>query len=211
MLSRVSLGRGNSPPARTSSTYHSGSSRHTVYPHSLYLQHAGFSTIFSVFRLFSPIFAPFSAFLAPWPYLPGGTRSRNTETGGRAPARGGNADPGGPWPPPHRAGPPARSAAAESAGGSRADRGQRDPGAERPPGGQPGRSGQRGSASTVEGTATRARRDRLPRTPGARAGRRGGRRVGDSGAGGQRPGGPQADRPRKRAGPGTGAAGRIPR
>ena len=127
MLSRVSLGRGNSPPARTSSTYHSGSSRHTVYPHSLYLQHAGFSTIFSVFRLFSPIFAPFSAFLAPWPYLPGGTRSRNTETGGRAPARGGNADPGGPWPPPHRAGPPARSAAAESAGGSRADRGHATP------------------------------------------------------------------------------------
>ena len=63
----------------------------------------------------------------------------------------------------------------------------------------------------MEGTATRARRDRLPRTPGARAGRRGGRRVGDSGAGGQRPGGPQADRPRKKGGAGTDPTGRIPR
>ena len=78
-------GPGDSSPSPTSSTYHSGSSRHTVYPHSLYLQHAGFSTIFSVFRPFSPIFAPFSAFLAPWPHLPGGTRSRKTEPGRREP------------------------------------------------------------------------------------------------------------------------------
>lgn len=54
-------------------------------PLLLYLRHAGFSTIFARFCRFSPIFAPFSAFLAPWPHLPGGTRSRNTETGGREP------------------------------------------------------------------------------------------------------------------------------
>lgn len=157
---------------------HSGSSRHTVYPHLLYLRHAGFATIFTRFCRFSPDFSRFLYALAPWPSGGRGTHSRNTETGGRAPARGGNAAPGGLWPPPHRAGPPARSAAAESAGGSRADRGQRDPGAERPPGGQPGRSGQRGSASTVEGTAGPGWRDRLPRTPGGPARRRGGRRVG---------------------------------
>lgn len=78
-------GPGDSPPALTSSTYHSGSSRHTVYPHSLYLQHAGFSTIFACFRGFSCVFALFSAFLAPWPHLPGGTRSRNTEPGAGRP------------------------------------------------------------------------------------------------------------------------------
>lgn len=45
-----------------------------------------------VFQLFSPVFAVFRAFLhcfphflAPWPHLPGGTRSRNTETGRREP------------------------------------------------------------------------------------------------------------------------------
>lgn len=171
-------GPGDSSPSPFHTYHILGSSRHTVYPHSLYLRHAGFSTIFSVFRPFSPIFAPFSVFLAPWPHAAHGTRSRNTETGAGRPRGAATPTQGGLWPPPHRAGPPARSAAAESAGGSRADRGQRDPGAERPPGGQPGRSGQRGSASTVEGTATRARRDRLPRTPGARAGRRGGRPAG---------------------------------
>lgn len=128
MLSRVSLGRGNSPPARTSSTHIiQGVLGIRFAPLLLYLRHAGFATIFTRFCRFSPIFAQFSVFLAPWPHLPGGTRSRNTDTGGRAPARGGNADPGGLWPPPPRAGPPARSAAAESAGGSRADRGHASP------------------------------------------------------------------------------------
>ena len=212
MLSRVSLGRGNSPPARTSSTHIiQGVLGIRFAPLLLYLRHAGFATISTHFCRFSPIFAPFSVFLAPWPHAAHGTRSRNTETGGRAPARGGNADPGGPWPPPHRAGPPARSAAAESAGGSRADRGQRDPGAERPPGGQPGRSGQRGSASTVEGTAGPGRRDRLPRTPGGPDRRRGGRRVGvaaraASGRAARRPPAREKGRGREPA-----TTGRIPR
>lgn len=126
MLSRVSLGRGNSPPARTSSTYHSGSSRHTVCTPLLYRWCAVFATIFAVFRLFSLFFVRF-LYAGPRPSGGRGTRSRNTGTGGRAPARGGNADPGGHRPPPHRAGPPARSAAAESAGGSRADRGHASP------------------------------------------------------------------------------------
>lgn len=77
----MSLGRGDSSPGPFHTYHILGSSRHTVYPYSLYLRHAGFSTIFSVFRPFSPIFSPFSAFLAPWPHLPGGTRSRDTETG----------------------------------------------------------------------------------------------------------------------------------
>ena len=180
--------------------------------------HIHYTCNMQVFQLFLPVFAAFRAFLHCFPHFwpPGPTCRAEPAAGTQNQGAGrprGAATPtqGGLWPPPHRAGPPARSAAAESAGGSRADRGQRDPGAERPPGGQPGRSGQRGSASTVEGTAGPGRRDRLPRTPGGPDRRRGGRRVGDSGAGGQRPGGPQADRPRKRAGPGTGAAGRIPR
>jgi hypothetical protein len=212
MLSRVSLGRGNSPPARTSSTHIiQGVLGIRFAPLLLYLRHAGFSTIFARFRRFSPDFSRFLYTLAPWPSGGRGTGSRNTETGGRAPARGGNADPRRPVAAAAPRGPPGPERRRRERRGEPRRPGARDPGAERPPGGQPGRSGQRGSASTVEGTATRARRDRLPRTPGARAGRRGGRRVGDSGAGGQRPGGPQADRPRKRAGPGTGAAGRIPR
>lgn len=86
MLSRVSLGRGNSPPARTSSTHIiQGVLGIRFAPLLLYLRHAGFSTIFARFRRFSPIFAPFSVFLAPWPHLPGGTRSRKTEPGRREP------------------------------------------------------------------------------------------------------------------------------
>ncbi len=166
MLSRVSLGRGNSPPARTSSTYHSGSSRHTVCTPLLYRWCAVFATIFDVFRPFSLFFVRF-LYAGPRPSGGRGTRSRNTGTGGRAPARGGNADPGGPWPPPHRAGPPARSAAAESAGGSRADRG----------GGSPAQSDRRAASPAGAGRGRahppervpppRPRRDRLPRTPGA--------------------------------------------
>lgn len=86
MLSRVSLGRGNSPPARTSSTHIiQGVLGIRFAPLLLYLRHAGFATISTRFCRFSPIFAPFSVFLAPWPHLPGGTRSRNTEPGGREP------------------------------------------------------------------------------------------------------------------------------
>ena len=174
MLSRVSLGRGNSPPARTSSTYHSGSSRHTVYPHSLYLRHAGFSTIFVRFCRFSPDFTPFSVFLAPWPHLPGGTRSRNTEPGGRAPARGGNADPGGLWPPPPRAGPPARSAAAESAGGSRADRGHASPAQSDRRAASPAGAGRGGARPPWRVPPGRAGGTDYPEPPEARPGGAGG-------------------------------------
>ena len=202
MLSRVSLGRGNSPPARTSSTYHSGSSRHTVYPHSLYLQHAGFSTIFTYFCRFSPDFAPFSAFLAPWPHLPGGTRSGNTETRGPG-ARAGRqrrtqaacgrrrtARPPRPGAPPPRA--PGGAAPNGGAGARR-----------RATAGRPARQ------ERAEGERIHRRGYRRPGRGGTdypeppeRAGRRrGGRRVGDSGAGGQRPGGPAGPTAReKRAG-----------
>ena len=54
-------------------------------PLLLYLRHAGFATIFTRFCRFSPIFAPFSVFLAPWPHAAHGTRSRNTEPGRREP------------------------------------------------------------------------------------------------------------------------------
>lgn len=170
-----------------------------------------------VFQLFSPFFArfrPFShRFLHFWPPGPTPRTEPAAETQKQGPgARAGRQRrPRRPVAAAAPRGPPGPERRRRERRGEPRRPGAREPGAERPPGGQPGRSGQRGSASTVEGTAPRARRDRLPRTPGARAGRRGGRRVGDSGAGGQRPGGPQADRPRKRAGPGTGAAGRIPR
>lgn len=53
MLSRVSLGRGNSPPARTSSTHIiQGVLGIRFAPLLLYLQHAGFSTIFARFLPF---------------------------------------------------------------------------------------------------------------------------------------------------------------
>lgn len=163
-----------------------------------------------VFQPFSPFFAHFRrfscVFCTHWPPGPTcraelGAEHRNRGPGARA---GRQRRPRRPVAAAAPRGPPGPERRRRERRGEPRRPGAREPGAERPPGGQPGRSGQRGSASTVEGTATRARRDRLPRTPGARAGRRGGRRVGDSGAGGQRPGGPQADRPRKRAGPGTG-------
>lgn len=84
MLSRVSLGRGNSPPARTSSTYHSGSSRHTVCTPLLYRWCAVFATIFAVFRPFSLFFVRFLS-AGPRPSGGSGTRSRNTETGAGRP------------------------------------------------------------------------------------------------------------------------------
>lgn len=86
MLSRVSLGRGNSPPARTSSTHIiQGVLGIRFAPLLLYLRHAGFATISTRFCRFSPIFAPFSVFLAPWPHAAHGTRSRKTEPGRREP------------------------------------------------------------------------------------------------------------------------------
>lgn len=163
---------GQFPQPFTSSTYHSGSSRHTVYPHLLYLQHAGFSTIFASFRGFSPDFSRFLYTLAPWPSGGRGTRSRNTETGGRAPARGGNADPRRPVAAAAPRGPPGPERRRRERRGEPRRPGARDPGAERPPGGQPGRSGQRGSASTVEGTAAPPAEG--PTTPNPRSGRGGG-------------------------------------
>lgn len=84
MLLRVSLGRGNSPPARTSSTYHSGSSRHTVCTPLLYRWCAVFATIFDVFRPFSLFFVRF-LYAGPRPSGGRGTRSRKTEPGRREP------------------------------------------------------------------------------------------------------------------------------
>lgn len=96
-----------------------------------------------VLQLFPPVFAVFRPFLhrflyfwPPWPHLPGGTRSRNTETGGREPQNplgGGekNHAPGGePGRAQHSAGagdglpPPSqgRSAAQRQRGGTRRGR-----------------------------------------------------------------------------------------
>ena len=211
MLSRVSLGRGNSPPARTSSTYHSGSSRHTVYPHSLYLRHAGFATIFTRFCRFSPILHRFLYFWPPGPTLrtepaaetqkQGAGRPRGAATphqaayGRRRTARAPR--PGAP--------PPRAPGGAAPTGGTRPRRGATA--------GRPARQERAEGERVHRGGYRRPARGGTdyPEPPERAGRRRGGRRVGDSGAGGQRPGGPQADRPRKRAGPGTGAAGRIPR
>ena len=140
-------------------------------PLLLYLRHAGFSTIFARFCRFSP---DFSRFLYAGPRPSGGrrTRSRNTETGGRAPARGGNADPRRPVAAAAPRGPPGPERRRRERRGEPRRPGARDPGAERPPGGQPGRSGQRGSASTVEGTAAPPAEG--PTTPNPRSGRGGG-------------------------------------
>ena len=128
MLSRVSLGRGNSPPARTSST-------HIIQGVlGIRFTHIHYTCNMQVFQLFSPVFAVFRAFLHCFPHFwPTGPTCRaelaaGTQNQGAGRPRGA-ATPtqGGLWPPPHRAGPPARSAAAESAGGSRADRGHASP------------------------------------------------------------------------------------
>lgn len=172
MLSRVSLGRGNSPPARTSSTYHSGSSRHTVYPHSLYLQHAGFSTIFTYFAVFRQILHHFPHFWPPGPTCRAEPAAGTQKQGGRAPARGGNAAPRRPVAAAAPRGPPGPERRRRERRGEPRRTGGREPGAERPPGGPPGRSGQRASASTGEGTAAPAAEG--PTTPNPRSGRGGG-------------------------------------
>lgn len=196
-------GPGDSSPSPFHTYHILGSSRHTVLHTSIISLVCSFC---NYFRPFSPFFARFLPFFVHWP--PAQRREMNPQQEHRNRGPGARAGrqrrPRRPVAAAAPRGPPGPERRRRERRGEPRRPGAREPGAERPPGGQPGRSGQRGSASTVEGTATRARRDRLPRTPGARAGRRGGRRVGDSGAGGQRPGGPQADRPRKGAGPGTG-------
>lgn len=197
----TAAGPGDSSPSPFHTYHILGSSRHTVCTSIIIPATCRF---FNYFLRFSPVFAVFRAFFVrTGPLAPRCARNQQQEhrNRGRAPARGGNADPRRPQAAAAPRGPPGPERRRRERRGEPRRPGAREPGAERPPGGQPGRSGQRGSASTVEGTATRARRDRLPRTPGARAGRRGGRRVGDSGAGGQRPGGPAGPTAReKRAG-----------
>lgn len=130
-------GPGDSPPALTSSTYHSGSSRHTVYPHSLYLQHAGFSTIFACFRGFSCVFALFSAFFGP--LAPPAGRNPQQEHRNRAP---GTTKPPGWGREKPRTGRGARPCTAQRRGGGRPS--APIPGAERrpaPEGGDPPRGG----------------------------------------------------------------------
>lgn len=83
MLSRVSLGRGNSPPARTSSTYHSGSSRHTVCTSVIIPATCRF---FNYFLRFSPVFAHFcTIFCIFGPLAPPAGRNWEREDGNRAP------------------------------------------------------------------------------------------------------------------------------
>lgn len=184
-------GPGDSSPSPFHTYHILGSSRHTVYPHSLYLRHAGFSTIFSVFRPFSPIFAPFSVFLAPWPHAAHGTRSRNTETGAGRP-RG--------------APPPRAPGGAAPTGGTRARR--------RATAGRPARQERAEGERVHRGGYRRPARGGTdyPEPPERAGRRRGGRRVGDSGAGGQRPGGPAGPTAREKGrGREPATTGRIPR
>lgn len=133
MLSRVSLGRGNSPPARTSSTYHSGSSRHTVCTSVIIPATCRF---FNYFLRFSPVFAHFcTIFCIFGPLAPPAGRNWEREDGNRAPGTtnplgGGeknHAPGGGPGRAQHSAGagdglaPPSqgRSAAQRQRGGTR--------------------------------------------------------------------------------------------
>lgn len=170
-------GPGDSSPSPFHTYHILGSSRHTVLHTSIISLVCSFC---NYFRPFSPFFARFLTFFVHWP--PAQRRERNPQqehrNRGRAPARGGNADPRRPVAAAAPRGPPGPERRRRERRGEPRRPGAREPGAERPPGGQPGRSGQRGSASTVEGTAGPGRRDRLPRTPGGPARRRGGRRVG---------------------------------
>lgn len=174
MLSRVSLGRGNSPPARTSSTYHSGSSRHTVYPHSLYLRHAGFATIFTRFCCFSTILYRFLYFWPPGPTLRTEPAAGTQKQGAGRPRGAATPTQGGLWPPPHRAGPPARSAAAESAGGSRADRGHASPAQSDRRAASPAGAGRGGARPPWRVPPGRAGGTDYPEPPEARTGGAGG-------------------------------------
>lgn len=175
MLSRVSLGRGNSPPARTSSTHIiQGVLGIRFAPLLLYLRHAGFATISTRFCRFSPIFAQFSVFLAPWPHAAHGIRSRKTEPGAGRPRGAATPTQGGLWPPPHRAGPPARSAAAESAGGSRADRGHATPAQSDRRAASPAGAGRGGARPPWRVPPGRAGGTDYPEPPEARTGGAGG-------------------------------------
>lgn len=173
----TAAGPGDSSPSPFHTYHILGSSRHTVLHTSIISLVCSFC---NYFRPFSPFFARFLPFFVHWP--PAQRRERNPQqehrNRGRAPARGGNADPRRPVAAAAPRGPPGPERRRRERRGEPRRPGAREPGAERPPGGQPGRSGQRGSASTVEGTAGPGRRDRLPRTPGGPDRRRGGRRVG---------------------------------
>lgn len=167
------------------------------------------------FCLFSPFFSRFcTIFRIFGPLAPRRARNPQQEhrNRGRAPARGGNADPRRPVAAAAPRGPPGPERRRRERRGE-----PRRPGAARPrrraTAGRPARQERAEGERVHRGGYRRPARGGTdyPEPPERAGRRRGGRRVGDSGAGGQRPGGPQADRPRKRAGPGTGAAGRIPR
>lgn len=136
--------------------------------------HIYYTCNMQVFQLFPPVFAvflPFSHhFLHFWP--PGPTLRTEPAAGTQKQGAGrprGAATPtqGGLWPPPHRAGPPARSDAAESAGGSRADRGRATPAQSDRRAASPAGAGRGGARPPWRVPPPRPRRDRLPRTPGA--------------------------------------------
>lgn len=137
MLSRVSLGRGNSPPARTSSTYHSGSSRHTVCTSVIIPATCRF---FNYFLRFSPVFAHFcTIFCIFGPLAP--RRARNPQQEHRTRAPGTTKPPGWGREKP-RTGRGARPRTAQRRGGGRPS--APIPGAERrpaPEGGDPPRGG----------------------------------------------------------------------
>ena len=120
-------GLGDSSPSPFHTYHILGSSRHTVLHTSIISLVCSFCNYFCLFSLFFSRFFTIFRIFGPWPHAAHGTRSRNTETGAGRPRGAATPTQGGLWPPPHRAGPPARSAAAESAGGSRADRGHASP------------------------------------------------------------------------------------
>lgn len=163
-----------------------------------------------VLQLFPPVFAVFRPFLHSflyfWPPGPtcragdaagtqkqGAGRPRGAATPTQA-ARGRRRTARAPWP---GAPPPRAPGGAAPTGGTRARR--------RATAGRPARQ-ERAEGERVHRGGYRRAGPEGPTTPNPRrpgpAARGAARRR--SGAGGQRPGGPQADRPRKRAGPGTG-------
>lgn len=173
MLYSKAAGPGDSSPSP--STYHIlGSSRHG-FAHLYYIVGVQFLQLFlPVFAVFLPILHHFPHFWPPWPHAAHGTRSRNTETGAGRPRGAATPTQGGLWPPPHRAGPPARSAAAESAGGSRADRGHASPAQSDRRAASPAGAGRGGARPPWRVPPGRAGGTDYPEPPEARTGGAGG-------------------------------------
>ena len=143
--------------------------------------HIHYTCNMQVFQLFSPVFAVFRAFLHHFPHFcpPGPTCRAELGAGTQKQGAGrprGAATPtqGGLWPPPHRAGPPARSAAAESAGGSRADRGHASPAQSDRRAASPAGAGRGGARPPWRVPPGRAGGTDYPEPPEARTGGAGG-------------------------------------